>query len=126
MEAFKTLSPRCSSVPFIIAIVYDFQGFAKLTQPEWIALALVRLCVAISFILNAAFCSSKRANNWQRLSEPKIVDKITFKDDEEMLKVCRCWKSGTFPLCDGTHTEYCNSGKDNAGPALIFHEKKNK
>ena len=54
----------------------------------------------------------------------KIVDKITFKSDQEMLKVCRCWKSGTFPLCDGTHAEHCKSGADNAGPALIFHEKK--
>ena len=128
MEAFKnfvtTVVPQyLSSLP----LPDDFQGFAKLTQPEWIALAPLFVFVfAISFTLNAAFCSSKRANNWRQLSDPKVVDRITFKDDQEMLKVCRCWKSGTFPLCDGTHAQYCDSGKDNAGPALIFHEKKNK
>ena len=104
----------------------DFQGFANLTQEQWTALApLFAFIFFFSFLLNMA-CSggSKRANNWRQLSEPKIVDKITFPKDQKMLKVCRCWRSGTFPLCDGTHTEHCESGSDNAGPALIMHEEK--
>uniref|UniRef100_A0A7S3C0S7 Iron-binding zinc finger CDGSH type domain-containing protein n=1 Tax=Haptolina ericina TaxID=156174 RepID=A0A7S3C0S7_9EUKA len=32
---------------------------------------------------------------------------------------CRCWKSGTFPLCNGAHMAHNEETGDNVGPLII-------
>ncbi len=32
---------------------------------------------------------------------------------------CRCWLSGTFPLCDGKHNKHNEETKDNIGPIIV-------
>ena len=127
MESFKNfLTVAFPQYLSKLPLPDDFQGFLTLSQEEWLLLLPLFVFVfTLSYLLSMSCTSSaKRANNWRDLSKPKIVDEITFKSDEEMLKVCRCWKSSTFPKCDGTHAEHCKSGADNAGPAVIYHEKK--
>ena len=36
---------------------------------------------------------------------------------------CRCWQSGTFPVCDGTHMEHNKETGDNVGPLIVSVEK---
>ena len=36
---------------------------------------------------------------------------------------CRCWQSGTFPLCDGTHMEHNKETGDNVDPLIVSVEK---
>ena len=36
---------------------------------------------------------------------------------------CRCWKSGTFPLCDAAHVEHNKETGDNVGPLIVSVEK---
>ncbi|CAM9677413.1 unnamed protein product [Ectocarpus sp. 6 AP-2014] len=37
---------------------------------------------------------------------------------------CRCWKSGTFPLCDGAHVKHNEATGDNVGPLIVSGPKK--
>lgn len=32
---------------------------------------------------------------------------------------CRCWKSDTFPLCDGAHVAHNKDTGDNVGPLIV-------
>mmetsp|Transcript_13361 Transcript_13361/g.18909 ORF Transcript_13361/g.18909 Transcript_13361/m.18909 type:complete len:98 (-) Transcript_13361:92-385(-) len=36
---------------------------------------------------------------------------------------CRCWESGTFPLCDGKHMEHNKATGDNVGPLIVTVKK---
>lgn len=36
---------------------------------------------------------------------------------------CRCWESGTFPLCDGKHMAHNKATGDNLGPLIVTVEK---
>mmetsp|Transcript_86552 Transcript_86552/g.242402 ORF Transcript_86552/g.242402 Transcript_86552/m.242402 type:complete len:104 (-) Transcript_86552:91-402(-) len=55
----------------------------------------------------------------------KCVDILKVPDLEELKKAdgklvfCRCWRSKTFPYCDGTHSKYNEESGDNVGPLII-------
>ena len=36
---------------------------------------------------------------------------------------CRCWQSGTFPLCDGAHVKHNKATGDNVGPLIVAAAK---
>ncbi len=37
----------------------------------------------------------------------------------QTVAICRCWQSGKFPYCDGTHRKVNAEMGDNVGPAII-------
>src|SRR5689334_19905214 len=46
------------------------------------------------------------------------IEKIVqYKDGKVVM--CRCWKSKSFPYCDGTHTTHNTENGDNIGPLII-------
>merc|ERR1711918_262320 len=67
---------------------------------------------------------------------PKVVHTITVSDlleDKGTVKalgvgkkavMCRCWKSGTFPLCDAAHVKHNKETGDNVGPLIIDNDTK--
>ena len=59
-------------------------------------------------------------------SSEKVATVKTLKDIEDLvnekggtLALCRCWRSKTFPFCDGTHGNYNKECCDNVGPLVI-------
>ncbi|XP_078448008.1 2 iron, 2 sulfur cluster binding protein [Wolffia australiana] len=55
-----------------------------------------------------------------RKEEAKVVDTVLAGELEKPLTAyCRCWRSGSFPLCDGTHVKHNKETGDNVGPLLV-------
>lgn len=50
---------------------------------------------------------------------PKVVDTCDIEEIGSKKVFCRCWRSKTFPHCDGSHTEHNNVTGDNVGPLII-------
>jgi CDGSH-type Zn-finger protein len=60
--------------------------------------------------------------------QPKVATMCKIKDIEELLQnkaavtYCRCWRSSTFPFCDGTHVKFNAESGDNVGPLVVKKE----
>ncbi|KAJ3680067.1 hypothetical protein LUZ60_016345 [Juncus effusus] len=55
-----------------------------------------------------------------RKDEAKVVDSVVVGELAKPLTAyCRCWRSGTFPLCDGSHVKHNKATGDNVGPLLV-------
>ena len=61
----------------------------------------------------------KPINTSIKKDEAKVVNKTTLVDLQDKVKdgkpvaYCRCWKSKTFPYCDGSHAKWNEATKDN-------------
>ncbi|KAK1399614.1 CDGSH iron-sulfur domain-containing protein NEET [Heracleum sosnowskyi] len=55
-----------------------------------------------------------------RKSEEKVVDSVDLTQlSKPITPYCRCWRSKTFPLCDGSHVKHNKATGDNVGPLLL-------
>ncbi|XP_028756426.1 CDGSH iron-sulfur domain-containing protein NEET [Neltuma alba] len=55
-----------------------------------------------------------------RKTEEKVVDSVVITElSKPLTAYCRCWRSGTFPLCDGSHVKHNKATGDNVGPLLL-------
>ncbi len=55
-----------------------------------------------------------------RKTEDKVVDSVVVTElSKPLTPYCRCWRSGTFPLCDGSHVKHNKATGDNVGPLLL-------
>ncbi|KDP22373.1 hypothetical protein JCGZ_26204 [Jatropha curcas] len=59
-----------------------------------------------------------------RKDEEKVVDSVLVAElSKPLTPYCRCWRSGTFPLCDGSHVKHNKATGDNVGPLLLKKQK---
>jgi len=56
--------------------------------------------------------------------EAKVVDTLNAGEIKGKAVMCRCWRSGTFPNCDGSHMKHNKETGDNVGPLIISAPKK--
>ena len=95
------------------------------------------LCVIVTlflssnaFIFHQAKMFNLRTNlNAQIINEnidkenSKVVTKIELNKDDKPCVMCRCWKSATFPNCDGAHAKHNEETGDNVGPLIMSVKK---
>jgi len=58
-------------------------------------------------------------NPSRRVDILDIEDVARRVGDGGAVSICRCYKSGKFPLCDGTHVKHNEETGDNVAPAVI-------
>eukprot|EP00304_Pavlova_gyrans_P013376 CAMPEP_0206036154 /NCGR_PEP_ID=MMETSP1466-20131121/2576_1 /ASSEMBLY_ACC=CAM_ASM_001126 /TAXON_ID=44452 /ORGANISM="Pavlova gyrans, Strain CCMP608" /LENGTH=103 /DNA_ID=CAMNT_0053410595 /DNA_START=32 /DNA_END=343 /DNA_ORIENTATION=+ len=69
--------------------------------------------------------SSGHINQSVDKDKDKVATMCKLNDVEDILKdkpaaaYCRCWRSKTFPMCDGSHAAFNKATGDNTGP-LVF------
>mmetsp|Transcript_16226 Transcript_16226/g.33314 ORF Transcript_16226/g.33314 Transcript_16226/m.33314 type:complete len:104 (-) Transcript_16226:369-680(-) len=56
------------------------------------------------------------------LDSPKVVNNEKLEPGKKGV-YCRCWQSGTFPLCDGSHMKHNEETGDNVGPLIVAAAK---
>ncbi|GMH19710.1 hypothetical protein Nepgr_021551 [Nepenthes gracilis] len=55
-----------------------------------------------------------------RKNEDKVVDTVVVTElSKPVTAYCRCWRSATFPACDGSHVKHNKATGDNVGPLLL-------
>lgn len=63
-----------------------------------------------------------RKNTKVDLDSPKVATMDAIEAGKKKV-YCRCWESGTFPLCDGAHMKHNEATGDNVGPLIVSVEK---
>lgn len=51
-------------------------------------------------------------------NDKEISDKVA-ASEKGVVSYCRCWRSKTFPLCDGSHAKHNTETGDNVGPLVV-------
>jgi CDGSH-type Zn-finger protein len=55
-----------------------------------------------------------------RKDSDKVVDTVQAGElTKPLTAYCRCWRSETFPLCNGAHAKHNKETGDNVGPLLL-------
>mmetsp|Transcript_12623 Transcript_12623/g.27439 ORF Transcript_12623/g.27439 Transcript_12623/m.27439 type:complete len:102 (+) Transcript_12623:144-449(+) len=88
--------------------------------------ALVTLFATASAFAPSAKCTFEtrlfdgpgKINTKIDLDSAKVVN-MEKLDAGDKKVYCRCWQSGTFPLCDAAHVAHNKETGDNVGPLIV-------
>ena len=97
-----------------------------LKDPAVLVAIFVVILVLVASTLTKKKATKSVVNLKIKKEEAKVVDIVPcgeienlaqFKDGK--LVMCRCWRSETFPYCDGSHVKHNKETGDNVGPLII-------
>lgn len=100
--------------------------FILLKDPVFLLSVGLMIALSIISFKNKTRMGKQPINQYIKKKESKVVDIVITNDMEDLaqfkdgkLVMCRCWKSETFPYCDGSHVKHNAECKDNIGPLII-------
>lgn len=111
----------------------DIQSFVQeAKQHHVLVITTVVLTAITTIILMTLLKGGKKekkpikVNYTIKQDNPKVVDTVKCPEIENLpqckdgkVVMCRCWKSSTFPYCDGSHNNHNKETGDNVGPLII-------
>ena len=105
------------------------------TDTEMILMGIIVVLLTVIGFLIGREKPSGRVNSQIQMDSKKVVNFVDCQGCAEIeelannapekmsggpgngkLVMCRCWKSSTFPYCDGSHTQHNKETGDNVGP----------
>ncbi|KAK3923732.1 CDGSH iron-sulfur domain-containing protein 2-like protein [Frankliniella fusca] len=104
-------------------------GWFRLGFRDWVSLVPLGAVIGgLTYMSYLAFCPCGRVckihlNEKIEKNNPKVVHSVDVEDLGETSAFCRCWKSKTFPKCDGSHNEHNETTGDNVGPLVVKKKK---
>ncbi|XP_064415464.1 CDGSH iron-sulfur domain-containing protein 2 isoform X1 [Latimeria chalumnae] len=100
---------------------HDFQNFS-----EWLRLLpFLGVLALLGYLAIRPFLPKKKQQKDSLINlkiqkeNPKVVNEINIEDLHLTKAYCRCWRSKTFPVCDGSHNKHNELTGDNIGPLII-------
>ncbi|XP_047574061.1 CDGSH iron-sulfur domain-containing protein 2 [Lutra lutra] len=102
-------------------------GFARLTVAEWLRLLpFLGVLALLGYLSIRPFLPKKKQQKDSLINlkiqkeNPKVVNEINIEDlCLTKAAYCRCWRSKTFPACDGSHNKHNELTGDNVGPLIL-------
>ncbi|XP_027311810.2 CDGSH iron-sulfur domain-containing protein 2 [Anas platyrhynchos] len=101
-------------------------GFLRLTVSEWLRLLpFLGVLALLGYLAVRPFLHKKKQQKDSLINlkiqkeNPKVVNEINIEDLCLTKAYCRCWRSKTFPVCDGSHNKHNELTGDNVGPLIL-------
>lgn len=124
-SADDSTSRRCLSA-FSESFRDGRPGFCR-EIAEWLrllpflgVLALLGYLAIRPFLLKKKQQKDSLINLKIQKENPKVVNEINIEDlCLTKAAYCRCWRSKTFPACDGSHNKHNELTGDNVGPLIL-------
>nr|CAG4637520.1 EOG090X0JRY [Ceriodaphnia reticulata] len=115
MEEFKS----CLSLLFCFIFLISVRDLVCLAS---LGVAAVGVSILI-YAKVSGWCLKESKGHLVNLTfkkgDSKVVDTLDIEDIGDKKVFCRCWRSATFPYCDGSHNKHNASTGDNVGPLII-------
>ncbi|XP_010001477.1 PREDICTED: CDGSH iron-sulfur domain-containing protein 2 [Chaetura pelagica] len=93
---------------------------------EWLRLLpFLGVLALLGYLAVRPFLSKKKQQKDSLINlkiqkeNPKVVNEINIEDLCLTKAYCRCWRSKTFPVCDGSHNKHNELTGDNVGPLIL-------
>ncbi|BBN08236.1 hypothetical protein MPTK1_4g09950 [Marchantia polymorpha subsp. ruderalis] len=112
-QAFSSLAAAATSLRGVVVPQQQQQQMLRAGAGRSFRLVQVRA-------ESAEATASVAINPSIKKESDKVVDTVVVGELAKPLTAyCRCWRSGTFPLCDGSHVKHNKATGDNVGPLLL-------
>ncbi|XP_058150816.1 CDGSH iron-sulfur domain-containing protein 2 isoform X1 [Dasypus novemcinctus] len=119
--------PPASSPPRISPPTLPSRAQGESKVSEWLrllpflgVLALLGYLAVRPFLLKKKQQKDSLINLKIQKENPKVVNEINIEDlCLTKAAYCRCWRSKTFPACDGSHNKHNELTGDNVGPLIL-------
>ncbi|XP_036135366.1 CDGSH iron-sulfur domain-containing protein 2 isoform X3 [Molossus molossus] len=116
-------------------LLYGYENrIASITVSEWLRLLpFLGVLALLGYLAVRPFLPKKKQQKDSLINlkiqkeNPKVVNEINIEDlCLTKAAYCRCWRSKTFPACDGSHNKHNELTGDNVGPLILKKKEINK